>query len=404
MEETYKTILLKNVQPSQATISDNVSSDQILYKKLLMTHPNITLTDSLDGLENYSFKECDNETCQIIKASRGIVYSGEKMICRSFPFTVSFTTDQKADIIKFFGDLDISQVMFFPCFEGTIVRVFNHNDKWYISTNRRLNADDCNWGPDRETFGSKFRAKFCKEREEWDPSTDPFSILDKQKTYFFLIENNMKSRLVCQKEFPQLYFVGGIFQDKFFTEPPRRVLTPPLILFKTYDQVIDYAEKTDWKKQQGIIAFCPGFIQVKIISTEYNKRYLARNNNPHLGNRYLELRGKNDNVKLNLFMEMYPEHSNEFFGYEKKIQIVSQKLLALHDARYLSKQFVKTTPQKHFVMKTAWEESGFGKEKVGIEEIKEILLRQNTRTIQTMIREMVPMEIKEIVFVGNNGK
>lgn len=387
MEETYKSILLKNIQPRR-TVSNDISNDHVLYKKLLMNHPNIALTDTLDDLENYSFKECDSETDPVIKSSRGIVYSGEKMICNSFPFTASFTTEQVNDIIRFFGDLDISQVTFFPCYEGTIVRVFNHNDKWYISTNRRLNADQCNWGPDRETFGSKFRAKFNK-----DGGDDPFSILDKKKTYFFLIENNMKSRLVCQKEFPQLYFIGvlgasgEIFKNDFLA--PKGTVSPELLSFETYEKAIEYAEKTDWKIQQGIIVFCPGFVQVKIISTEYNKRFLARNNNPHIGNRYLELLGKNNEEQLNLFVEMYLDYSDEFLSYEKNIQIISRKLLMLFGDRYIFKKFVRTTPQKHFIIKTAWKESNFDEKNVSIEEIRKILLRQNTRTIHTLIRDMV---------------
>ena len=34
---------------------------------------------------------------------------------------------------------------FYNCYEGTLLSVFNHNDKWYTSTRRCLDAKNSNW-------------------------------------------------------------------------------------------------------------------------------------------------------------------------------------------------------------------------------------------------------------------
>lgn len=395
MTETYASILLKNIElgvnfpGSESGSLEGHSQDHSQYKNLLKTHPNIKLTDTLDGLENYSFIECNEETNTVIKASRGIVFSGEKMICRSFPYTVSYTTNQRDEILKFFGDLDFSQVLFFPSYEGTIVRVFYHgNDgkdgKWYISTNRRLDADTCNWGPDRETFGAKFR-KGVPENF--------LDTLEKTKTYFFLIENGMKSRLVCQVEDPKVYFVGSISQGEFTMDDPiGKILSIERfkpIEFYSYKHVIEIASGMNWKMYQGIIAFCPGFIQVKIQSEEYTRRYNLRNNAPNILNRYLELKdAKYTEEDRQLYREMYFEHLLQFDDYERYIDTVCTNLLGLYNARYLQKRFIKTEPQKHYVIKTAFEESGSGKDPVDVKMIKNILLRQNSWTLSTMIKEV----------------
>jgi hypothetical protein len=382
--ETYASILLKNMNPCEMEkIEQGDSQEHAKYKTLLMNHPNIKLTDTLDGLENYSFIECAGETNPTIKASRGIVFAGEKMICRSFPYTVSYSTNQKEEILNFFSDLDFSQVLFFPSYEGTIVRVFHHGDeengKWYISTNRRLDADTCNWGPDRETFGSKFR-KGVPENF--------LDTLEKGRTYFFLIENNMKSRLVCQVDSPKVYFVGSIFQGKFSIENVKGFESQAL-KFDSYKHVIEIASGMTWKSYQGIIAFCPGFIQVKIQSEEYTRRYNLRNNAPNILSRYLELKdSKYTEEDRQLYREMYFEHISQFDEYERYIDIISTNLLGLYNSRYIQHRFVKTEPQKHYVIKTAFEEAGFGKDAVDVKNIKSILLRQNSWTLSTMIKEV----------------
>jgi hypothetical protein len=49
------------------------------------------------------------------------------------------------DALKYISNSNWSNIVIQPCYEGTLLLVFNHNDKWYISTRRCLNAENSNW-------------------------------------------------------------------------------------------------------------------------------------------------------------------------------------------------------------------------------------------------------------------
>ena len=44
----------------------------------------------------------------------------------------------------------------FKCYEGSLLSIFNHNNKWYVSTRRCLDSDDSLWGTDEKSHRSMF--------------------------------------------------------------------------------------------------------------------------------------------------------------------------------------------------------------------------------------------------------
>ena len=69
---------------------------------------------------------------------------------------------------------DWARVVVQPCYEGTMLLVFNHNDQWYVSTRRCLDSNQSKW------------VKNKSYREMFDEATqDKFNFDDLNKDYCY---------------------------------------------------------------------------------------------------------------------------------------------------------------------------------------------------------------------------
>jgi hypothetical protein len=100
--------------------------------------------------------------------------------------------------------------------------MFYFAGKWYLSTNRKLDAFRSKWAS-KESFGSFFKKALEYEFEnnerlrssvDYNPEKDDAierfqSVLDTSKQYMFLLLNNNENRIVCSvQEKPTIFHVG----------------------------------------------------------------------------------------------------------------------------------------------------------------------------------------------------
>lgn len=113
--------------------------------------------DSEAQLDLFCYNRCSNEEADLVKNCRGVVFNGEKVIMRGFPYTEEYTTDESSyrQFSETVGD-DVTKYRYFDAHEGALLRVFYWQDKWYISTHRKLDAFRSKWAS-KESFGQMFK-------------------------------------------------------------------------------------------------------------------------------------------------------------------------------------------------------------------------------------------------------
>lgn len=388
--ETYADILKKNLEIKNDT--ENIDEQYIKYKRFLESSENIKKCSVDNGLEMYCYVKCDNTDSLATKFARGVVYKGDKMVASSLPYTVQFACTENEEIQQFLDGIDIESIQAFPAYEGTLIRMFYVDEKWYISTHRKFDAFKCTWGPSKKSFGDTFVEALKNTEYSSDNSPDKDIIeklcenLDTSNVYLFLVLSTIENRLVCDPKPPTVYFVGNIKENTtLYYEGVKGIPSVPQLKFSSIDELIKVAENTDYHTGQGVILYLPNMVQVKIINYEYLSKFNLRNNEPSLNYRYLQLK---DRPHLQQeFRELYPEHLESFDKYDGYIDKICRELLKLYKSRYIDKKFIQVVPQKHWVLKKCHEKSEEGM-RVDIELIKSVLFLQAPSVINKFVREI----------------
>jgi hypothetical protein len=96
------------------------------------------------------------------------------------------------------------EAQIYKCYEGSLLAIFNFNNKWYVSTRRCLNSEDSVWGTEEKSHMTMFLEVLNKSGYI---SIDEFtSKLDKSLCYYFvLIHHNNKNIVDYEPEFGKEY-------------------------------------------------------------------------------------------------------------------------------------------------------------------------------------------------------
>ena len=190
--------------------SDNYSKEE--YVNFIKNNSKITKTDSDDCLEMYCYNVCNNDDEFKIKSCRGIVINEDNQILlKSFPYTIEYNMREHKNISENINN--INNIKFYDAYEGTLVRMFYYNEKWYITTHRKLDAFKSKWAS-KESFGEQFEKCINYEMENNEKikelisdddkelsNMDKFkNILDKQNNtcFYFLIQKVIESYVYLQ--------------------------------------------------------------------------------------------------------------------------------------------------------------------------------------------------------------
>ena len=106
------------------------------------------------NLVNYCYDNCDNNSLNDLKLVRGLIYKNNKPFIKSFGYTPEYTINTVPDDVKQSITNNFQNLRFFYSLEGTLLRLYwnDINDKWYISTHKKLNARNSRWGSSK-TYG-----------------------------------------------------------------------------------------------------------------------------------------------------------------------------------------------------------------------------------------------------------
>ncbi len=224
------------------------------------------------------------------------------------------------DSIEFLKDKQWSQIIVQKCYEGTLIMVFNHNGKWYVTTRRCLDAQKSTWIRDKsyyEMFTEAMEGKFS------------FEELNKDYCYHFVLLHHKNRNIITYnwlgrdyKELLHILTVEKYSLNEVSHKINDRVKYIPDEKFNCMDDLLESLSKLnelDGKYQRittegyvlkyytGEVCKSP-FITLKLQTHLYDTIMRLKPNNSNINQCFLELYQQN---KLSEFLPYFTEYGND---------------------------------------------------------------------------------------------
>ena len=375
----------------------NNVEDYELTRQNIEKLENVRLVDSdeTSGLDLFCYIQCGNNDPELVKKSRGLVYHKDKLVLQSFPYTMEYNHTQVEELEDLLNDF--SKFTFFNSYEGSLLRVFNFNGKWFLTTHRKLNAFRSKWAT-RESFGTLFKkalaseltnnSEFAKILPDGDNILDRFyQILDKDKQYMFLVLNNEGNRIVCRPpDTPKMFHVGTFINGELDQDDTFVVPKPQKHNWLNIDELLQYVTQLNYRKLQGVICFGPGNVQYKVYNKIYQDYLKARGNEPSVKFRYLQMRMKSKFTSM--LYHLYPEYASVFDDYENTLYSIARTIYHSYVQRYIKKNYVSVPREEFQIIKEchAWHQEDRKNNRISLDKVIRILNEQSPTSLNRMIK------------------
>ena len=379
-------------------VPNKVKETNIVSRKNIENIKQVKLVDSQDGLDLFCYVKCDEESSDLLKKCRGVVFNGDMVVMNGFPYTHEYTEENHEIINEKIG-LIFNQCSVYESHEGSVIRMFNYNGKWYTTTNRKLDANKSKWSS-KDSFGFFFRQALESEVENNEnlrahiTSDDTIDIVDRfqnlldvNKQYMFLLLNNEQNRIVCSDpERPTVYHVGTFVNGVLNMDEDIYIPYPKKHTFDFIGDLYDYIESIDIQKIQGLIIFAPDNKQYKIFNKEYYDLYRVRGNEPSIKFRYLQVRM--DKRYNKLLHYLYPAFSKVFDDYENIIYSIAKFIHKSYLDRFVRNQYTSVPGDEFSVIRAchSWHLENRETNKITLNKVIEVLNTQPATNINKMIR------------------
>lgn len=379
----------------------------------------LTDQDEATGLELFCYLKCGPEDSREVRECRGVVFNGQNIVMRAFPYTIEFSHKDDVNTIKQQIEPEFKNCKIYTAEEGALIRMFYFGGKWFTCTHRKLNAFRSKWAS-KESFGTAFKKALESEidRNEklrnslvsGDNTLDRFqSILDKDKQYMFLILHNEENRIVCSApSSPTFYHVGTFVNNELVMTENINVPYPEHHNFNSVDEMIEYVSTIDIRKHQGLIVFAPNNKQYKILNHDYLELFRARGNEPSIKYRYLQVRMNSRMV--NMLYHLYPECGPTFDEYENCLYAIAKKIHSSYVKRHIKSQWSTLPVEEYAIDRTchSWHEEDRKNNRVTLDKVFEVLNEQSATNLNKMIRryheeQHQQKEVQEKVQIRNRS-
>lgn len=363
----------------------------------------IKCTDCNEELKLWNYEFCDNESSDEIKKNRGLVKTDDgRLVCPSFGYTEEYSAgDENVEIIK------ENWRWFYSC-EGTLLRLFHHNNHWYLCTHKKLDAYKSRWSC-KFTFGELFE-EYMEEILQTGAKSDILHYLTARLNpfykYCFLLKSNYQNRIVVQSHYHprknRILYVGYWDENNEFilgendsvNEVLKNIPTP--IPYDRTENLKEYVLQMNYFQYQGLIGFdLPNHKTVKILHPKYIELYQIRGNNPNLRFRYLELR--NDPEKLRLLYFLYPKQSELFDDYEDCLFNIARMIYKFYVTRYIKNKYITLPREEYGIMKKSheWYLSNRQDNRIFTKKILEFMNDETPLNLYKMIRRYHIQKVNE---------
>ena len=371
-------------------------------------------SDPDNKLDLYCYVRCQDNSDNKVKSCRGIVTVEDKVICQTYGYTHEYTSDN-IDYLKTTCPYKESLIVQ-DAQEGSLLRVFFVNNRWYVSTHRKLDAFRSKWAS-RQSFGAQFVDSLvsCYEnipdfKEKIDSVTSSdikvftlrsseydqnpilhkfLNTLDKSKCYCFLVRNTSENRIVCQSPpKPTLYHSGTFSMNdgSYFTlESDLKLPVAQTHSFNNWKELCEYADNINHDELQGLIVF-DGKDHMKILNKTYKRYFEVRGNEPSVRYRYLQVR--KDKELTDALYELYPKYTDQFENYENLLYGFAKDIYDAYVKRFIKKNYVTLPREEYQIMRAchSWHLEDRVKNRMNLRKVIEKLNEQPPTNLNKMIR------------------
>jgi hypothetical protein len=364
-----------------------------IQEEIVSVGVEVNIMDQEENLKILNYVECHNASSEELKKMRGVVQDVDTgmTLFETFPYTDEYDAEEDREkIVEMLGDNFLDEWDAFYAVEGALLRVFWHQTRWYVTTNKKLNAFKSRWSS-RKSFGEMFADGLValSPQNAENVLEKMLDSMDKEYVYFFLVGYNHENRIVCQVGSPVI-FIGRWNQDKVLDREWKH--TPALpgsvaVVSKTTEELIKEAAAVDIKVYQGVILFHKTENrQIKIHSPDYRKFSQIRGNNPNIRFRYLEVR--NDPEKKKVLTDLYPIYQDMFLEYENILYQIAKLVRYYYIQRYIKNKYVTLPKEEYILMKKChdWYLSDREENKINVTKVFDILTKEDTLALYKMIR------------------
>ncbi len=137
----------------------------------------------------------DKRVVELEKSCRSIIIDKSNLRPIGSQFNRIMYNSDAIDFVNA-SKVDWSNVVIQKCYEGTMLLVFNHNGKWYVSTRRCINSEESTW-----VRNKSYREMFD---EAMDGKLD-FSSLDPSLVYHFVLIHYKNKNIVNYSDLGEEY-------------------------------------------------------------------------------------------------------------------------------------------------------------------------------------------------------
>ena len=419
------------VRPVPKTSMLNKTIDEL--KDILAT----MIMEESNGVKLY--KTAPNYVNKLEKPEQpSLVFINDVFAFSGYPYSIELTPDRLNSL-----DFDIvTKCRFFEANEGTVLRVFNANGKWYTITNKKIDAFCNKWAAKTETFGCHLAKSIfvllnpdhtgdmpnfddiitAKDyvNQTWSVSLDP------TKRYFFLLKSSKEEKLVCDVDMAILN-IGVIDENNrlsldemvklsqnstpFGDGASRDVIVPNPVEhhISSLDELIRKINNIDPKKCAGLLAiFKTDFsgndieadieqhIHIKLLNPTYKRLQSLRGNIPSLRFRFFQLTYlSNREMQLNPPVQpSYIENFKQLYYPQcenmlEAVWMVAQDLFKKYQSIYVKHENVYEvlSPKTDSTLRIIHNEYLISKQPTTIHKISDILSYLEPEKLNQLVRE-----------------
>lgn len=326
----------------------------------------IKMTDDNEKICIWNYIGNDKSRFNVIRGYITEKMDRKKIICPSLGSTEEFTIEDKKNCFSFMEQWT-DEWKWFYAIEGTLVRLFYFENKWYLSTHKKLSAFQSRWSC-RLSFGEIF-IEYLREIYPHSENiySDFLKTLDTDKIYYFILRSNIHNRIICDvtsiEYGKKIVFLGYrnqkhelILNDEDCHLLPKLQKPTKLKNIDTHN-MFDFVEnEINPIIHQGIMGFHQKENKhIKIVNQKYKTLSRLRGNNPNIRLRYLEIR-ENENNKL-LFSQLYPNFQRVFQKFEFIISKIATFIHYSFMERYIRGKYITLPKEEYIVLRKCFEYS-----------------------------------------------
>lgn len=273
----------------------------------------------------------------------------------------------------------------FSSIEGTLIRVYYHDNTWNISTSSRIDAYSSFWSS-KNSFGLQFQT--CVESITGSPLDVFLNSLDVNIKYFFILPTMGTNRLGrIPDNVDTNFYLVGIYKDSKYlcgTELDQTEINAWSYLKKytiyNFDELFDLVEN----KHTNLIVYKSFHDLTKLYYESYSNFIKLRNNEPNLLYRYIELI-QTDKTSANELVKMYPEIKFDL-AIERKLGKIFKYIHTSYIARYIKREYITIPKIFYYIMSKCHKKYLETRTKTTLKEIEDIIMKEEPKIILSLIR------------------